>query len=112
MKIQSKIKRFQEGGAAPAPEAATAQPAAQQGAEQGGGKDPLAQLAQMAQQALQSKDANTAFAVCEGLLQLISQMMQSQGGGAPQVGGEPVYAKKGAKLKKVKVIKKEGMKKC
>ena len=41
-------------------------------------------LAQMAQQALETKDPNAAFAVCEGLLQLIQQMTQ-QGGMSDQI---------------------------
>lgn len=98
MKINSKISKFQEGGAMPA----EAQGAPQGEAQEGGQQDPLAQLAQMAQQALQAQDPQAAFAVCEGLLQLIQQMIQAQQGGggqqAPQE--EPVYAKKGSKLQK------------
>ena len=100
-----KLRKFQEGGAAPMQEGAP-QEGAPQDAQQGG-QDPIAILAQMAQQALETKDPNAAFAVCEGLLQLIQQMTQQQGGGeqAPAPEGEPVYAKKGTKLKIVKRIK-------
>ena len=102
MKINSKISKFQEGGAMPTEAQGTTQ-GAPAGAEQ---QDPLAQLAQMAQQALQAQDPQAAFAVCEGLLQLIQQMIQAQQGGS---GGqqapteEPVYAKKGSKLQKKKM---------
>ena len=116
MKIESKIKRFQEGGAMPTGQegAPAPQGGAPEGGQPGAQQDPLAMLAQLAQEALQSKDPNKAFAVCDGLLQLIQQMIQSQGGGggnaAPQ--GEPVYAKKGAKIVKIGFKKKEVSKKC
>lgn len=106
MKINSKISKFQEGGAMPTEAQGQTQGTTQGatgGAEQ---QDPLAQLAQMAQQALQTQDPQAAFAVCEGLLQLIQQMIQAQQGGS---GGqqppteEPVYAKKGSKLQKKKM---------
>ena len=62
MKLEPKVKKFQEGGAAPAP-AAEPMPAEQGAApEQGGGGDEqLMQLAQMAAEALQSGDCNTAL---------------------------------------------------
>ena len=97
MKLEPKVKKFQEGGAAPAP-AAEPMPAEQGAApEQGGGEgDPLMQLAQMAAEALQSGDCNTALSVCEAFMQLIQQFTQGQAGPeAPQ--GEPVY-RKGGKL--------------
>ena len=88
-----KLKKFQEGGAMPPAEGGMPQEAAPQEAQ--GGQDPVAMLAQMAQQALQSKDANMAFQVCQGFLELIQQM--SQGQGEQQAQGEPVY-KKGGKI--------------
>lgn len=100
MKINSKVAKFQEGGAAPAPQdraaAAPAQP--QAGAESAGG-DPIMQLAQMAQQALQAGDGQLALAVCEGFLQLIQQMA----GGAPQEApqGEPVFKNGGTIVRRV-----------
>lgn len=118
MKLSNKITKFQDGGAAPAPDPsqgggapAGGPPAgdpSQGGGDpsaQGGGQDPVAQLLQMAQQALQSKDCNSALAVCDGFLQLISQAQQGQGapaqGGAP--GGDqgaPVYGKGGKLLRR------------
>lgn len=98
-----KLKKFQEGGAMPPAEGGMPQEAAPQEAQ--GGQDPVAMLAQMAQQALETKDPNAAFAVCEGLLQLIQQITQQGGGEQPAPEGEPVYAKRGAKLTMVKRIK-------
>lgn len=101
MKLEPKVKKFQEGGAAPAP-AAEPMPAEQGAApEQGGGEgDPLMQLAQMAAKALQSGDCNTALAVCEGFMQLLQEASQRQGGeAAPQ--GEPVYKRGGTLVRRV-----------
>lgn len=94
MKISSKITKFQEGGAAPAP--APAEGGAPAGGE---GQDPMVQLLQIAQQALEGKDCEAAMAVCDGLLQLVAQ---SQGGGGAPAGAEgstPVF-KRGGKLSK------------
>jgi len=90
MRVNNQIKRMQEGGAVNATQTETPQ-----NNEQSQGQDPIAMLAQMAQQALQSKDANMAFQVCQGFLELIQQM--SQGQGEQQAQGEPVY-KKGGKI--------------
>lgn len=101
MKLEPKVKKFQEGGAAPAL-AAEPMPAEQGAApEQGGGEgDPLMQLAQMAAEALQSGDCNTALAVCEGFMQLVQEASQGQGGeAAPQ--GEPVYKRGGTLVRRV-----------
>lgn len=98
MKLEPKVKKFQEGGAAPAP-AAEPMPAEQGAApEQGGGEgDPLMQ---MAAEALQSGDCNTALAVCEGFMRLVQEASQGQGGeAAPQ--GEPVYKRGGTLVRRV-----------
>lgn len=71
------IKKFQEGGAAPAPEAA---------APQQGGEDPTAMLIQGAQQAVQNQDCQIAIQVCQMVLEMLS------GGGAPKQGGAPESA--------------------
>lgn len=102
MKISNKITKFQEGGAMPAPQGAP-----EGGAPAGGGEqDPMAQLLQIAQQALQNKDAEAAFAVCDGLLQLVAQAQGGQGGApAPAAGpegGAPVF-KRGGQLVKRKI---------
>ena len=101
MKLEPKVKKFQEGGAAPAP-AAEPMPAEQGAApEQGGGEgDPLMQLAQMAAEGLQSGACNTALAVCEGFMRLVQEASQGQGGeAAPQ--GEPVYKRGGTLVRRV-----------
>ena len=71
------IKKFQEGGAAPAPEAA---------APQQGGEDPTAMLMQGAQQAVQNQDCQIAIQVCQMVLEMLG------GGGAPEQGGAPESA--------------------
>ena len=71
------IKNFQEGGAAPAPEAA---------APQQGGEDPTAMLMQGAQQAVQNQDCQIAIQVCQMVLEMLG------GGGAPEQGGAPESA--------------------
>jgi hypothetical protein len=93
MKIVNKVKKFQEGGAMPAgdPNAMPPQEAAP--------ADPMTQLLQVAAQALQTQNCEAAMAVCQALLQL------AQGGpagpeAAPQE--EPTFAKRGAKLVRVR----------
>lgn len=85
LKKNTKIGRFQEGGAMPAPaEAAPAE------APQGG--DPMEQIYQMAAEIVQQLGPDAAAM----LAQAIMEMLQG-GGGAPAPQGEPVY-KKGGKL--------------
>ena len=74
------VKKFQEGGVAPAPEA---------GVQQGG---PEEQLMQMAQQILQQLGPDAA-----GMLaQIILEMLQSASAQTPQE--QPQFARKGGKL--------------
>lgn len=90
------IKKFQEGGAAPAPEA---------GAPQQGGEDPTAMLMQGAQQAVQNQDCQIAIQVCQMVLEMLG------GGGAPaeaggaEAGGappsEPVYRRGGRLVRRI-----------
>lgn len=93
-----KFRKFQEGGAMPTEAEAQAAPQDQGGAPEQGGQDPMAQLLQAAAQAIQGQDCQTALQVC----QMLVQMAQQGAGAAPEEGtaeeGEPVYAKKGAKL--------------
>lgn len=81
-----KIKKFQEGGAAPAPAPAPAEG----GAPQGG--NPEEQLAGMAQQIVEQLGPEAAAM----LAQMIMQMLQ--GAAQPAAEGQPVYARKGGKL--------------
>lgn len=88
------IKKFQEGGAMPA-EGTPVEQTPEGGAPvEGGGEDPLMQLAQAAMQALQSQDCQMAMQVCQAFVQMIQQ---AQGGAPEQPQGQPVY-KKGGKL--------------
>ena len=118
MKINSKVAKFQEGGAAPTPQEQgmaapagqptgapapagqpTGAPAPAAGPDAGG--DPIMQLAQMAQQALQAGDGKLALAVCEGFLQLIQQMAGGAGGPQEAPQGEPVFKNGGLIVRRV-----------
>lgn len=106
MKINSKIKKFQEGGITPTPMdqgavAPSTAPAPDAGAAPDAGQDdPILQLAQMAEQALQAGDGQLALAVCEGFLQLIQQM--AGGEAAPEAPmGEPVFRSGGKIVRRV-----------
>lgn len=99
MKVSEKIKKYQDGGAAPAggdPSQGGAPSGAPAGGDpsqgQGGpdasqGQDPVSQLLQLAQQALQGQDCQAAMAVCDGLISLVQQSQGQGGAGAP--GGAP-----------------------
>lgn len=88
------IKKFQEGGAAPAPEAA---------APQQGGEDPTAVLMQSAQQAVQNQDCQIAIQVCQMVLEMLGGAPAEEGrpeaGGAPQ--SEPVYRRGGRLVRRI-----------
>ena len=88
-----KVKKYQEGGPAPAA------PAGPQG-----GQDPLQMLAEMAAQALQTQDCQAMAQVCEGFLALLQQAM-SEGPQGPV--GEPVFKKGGKMVGRKKCAKKE-----
>lgn len=90
-----KIGKYQEGGPVEAPveEGAPMEgaPAQEQAAQ-----DPLMQILQVAQQALQEQNCEAAMAVCQALLQL------AQGGNQAAPAEEPTYARRGAKLVRVR----------
>lgn len=102
MKIQSNnkelnemIRKFQEGGPAPAPaEAAPAEPAPAEAAPEGG--DPTAQILEAAMAALQNQDCNLAMQVLQALVQMLGGGAPAEGPAAPE-GQAPVF-KKGGKL--------------
>ena len=103
MRIVNKYKKFQEGGAMPAPEEAPVEggaPMGPEGAPEQGGEDPLMQILQVAAQALQSQDCQAAMAVCQALIELA----QGCGAGAPAEAApqEPTFARQGAKLVRVR----------
>ena len=104
MKIESKIKKFQQGGPMPqgAPVEGGAAPvegqAPEGGAPEQGGQDPMAQILQVAAQAVQTQNCEAAMAVCQALMQI------AQGGAAQEQAPqeEPTFARNGAKLVRVR----------
>lgn len=86
------IKKFQEGGAAPAQEAA---------APQQGGEDPTAMLMQGAEQAVQNQDCQIAIQVCQMVLEMLGGAPAggAPAGGAPQ--SEPVYRRGGRLVRRI-----------
>ena len=104
MKIESKIKKFQQGGPMPqgAPAEGGAAPAEGQapegGAPEQGGQDPMAQILQVAAQAVKTQNCEAAMAVCQALMQI------AQGGAAQESAPqeEPTFARNGAKLVRVR----------
>ena len=101
------IKKFQQGGpmdpSAQMPqegmpqEGAPEEAAPQEGQGQG---NPLLALAEGAAQAMQSQDCQIALQVCEGLLQLVQQMMGQSQQQAPA--GEPVFRRGGILTRRIK----------
>lgn len=105
MRIQSKIQRFQQGGAAPAPQNPAAGGMPAEGAPMEGGApagapegDPADQILQVAAQAVQTGNCEAALAVCQALMQAAQGGMGL--GEAPQE--EPTFARNGSKLKRVR----------
>ena len=90
------IKKFQEGGAAPVPEAA---------APQQGGEDPTAMLMQGAQQAVQNQDCQIAIQVCQMVLEMLGGGGAPAEAGGPESGGapqsEPVYRRGGRLVRRI-----------
>lgn len=90
------IKKFQEGGAALAPEAA---------APQQGDEDPTAMLMQGAQQAVQNQDCQIAIQVCQMVLEMLGGGGAPAEAGGPEAGGvpqsEPVYRRGGRLVRRI-----------
>lgn len=95
MKIQSKISRFQQGGAAPVPQDPAAGGAPAEGAQAG---NPMEQILQLAAQAVQTGNCEAALAVCQTLMSAAQGGMGP--GEAPQE--EPTFARNGSKLRRVR----------
>ena len=94
MKIESKVKKFQQGGEMPQGAPTEGVPMEASAPEQ----DPMAQILQVAAQAVQTQNCEAAMAVCQALMQI------AQGGAAPEQAPqeEPTFARKGAKLIRVR----------
>lgn len=101
MKIQSKISKFQQGGAAPVPQDPAAGGAPAEGAQMEGGAqagNPMEQILQVAAQAVQTGNCEAALAVCQTLMSAAQGGMGP--GEAPQE--EPTFARNGSKLRRVR----------
>nr|DAG95514.1 MAG TPA: hypothetical protein [Crassvirales sp.] len=105
MKIQSKISKFQQGGAAPVPQDPAAGGAPAEGAPMEGGApegapagNPMEQILQVAAQAVQTGNCEAALAVCQTLMSATQRGMGP--GEAPQE--EPTFARNGSKLRRVR----------
>lgn len=92
-----KVLRFQEGGAAPAPEQGAAPAAAPaEGGQQGGGAEE--QVAQMAQQIVQQLGPEAAAMLAQMIMQMLQGAQGEQGGAPAEAQGQPTYQRKGGKL--------------
>lgn len=100
MKIQSKISKFQQGGAAPVPQDPAAGGAPAEGAPMEGAQagNPMEQILQVAAQAVQTGNCEAALAVCQTLMSAAQGGMGP--GEAPQE--EPTFARNGSKLRRVR----------
>ena len=90
-------KKFQQGGPVEAPAEGAEAPAEEAPVEEapaeGGGEDPMMQLAQIFSQGLQNQDCQ---ALAQGAQMFLQLLEQSQGGGQPQEPqGEPVFRRGG-----------------
>ena len=94
----NQTKKFQQGGPVDAPAEGTEAPVSQEGApeepapEEEGQENPMMQLAQLFAQGLQNQDCQMLAQGAQMFLQLVEQ---SQGGGAEEPQGEPVFRKGG-----------------
>lgn len=102
MKIQSKISRFQQGGAAPVPQDPAAGGTPAEGAPMEGGAPEGAQagnsIEQILRVAVQTGNCEAALAVCRTLMSAAQGGMGP--GEAPQE--EPTFARNGSKLRRVR----------
>ena len=98
-------KKFQQGGPVDAPADGAEAPVSQEEApeeqapEEGGQEDPMMQLAQLFAQGLQNQDCQMLAQGAQMFLQLVEQ---SQGGGAEEPQGEPVFRKGGRLAYRIK----------
>ena len=98
-------KKFQQGGPVGAPAEGAEAPVSQEEApeelapEEEGQEDPMMQLAQLFAQGLQNQDCQMLAQGAQMFLQLVEQ---SQGGGAEEPQGEPVFRKGGRLAYRIK----------
>ena len=98
-------KKFQQGGPVGAPAEGAEAPVSQEEApeepapEEGAQEDPMMQLAQLFAQGLQNQDCQMLAQGAQMFLQLVEQ---SQGGGAKEPQGEPVFRKGGRLAYRIK----------
>ena len=98
-------KKFQQGGPVNVPDDGTQEPVSQEEApeepapEEGGQENPMMQLAQLFAQGLQNQDCQMLAQGAQMFLQLVEQ---SQGGGAEEPQGEPVFRKGGRLAYRIK----------
>lgn len=116
MKITPKnqVRKFQAGGnidtdtdnaenAQPVEETAAPEDYSNEGGEEQAGQeqDPLTILLQMAVQAVQNQDCNMAMQECRTFIQLVQQASGQQQA-AQQEQGEPVFAKGGRLIRRIR----------
>lgn len=98
-------KKFQQGGPVGAPAEGAEAPVSQEEApeepapEEEGQENPMMQLAQLFAQGLQNQDCQMLAQGAQMFLQLVEQ---SQGGGAEEQQGEPVFRKGGRLAYRIK----------
>ena len=98
-------KKFQQGGPVGTPAEGAEAPVSQEEApeepapEEGGQEDPMMQLAQLFAQGLQNQDCQMLAQGAQMFQQLVEQ---SQGGGAEEPQGEPVFRKGGRLAYRIK----------
>ena len=103
--VVKQTKKFQQGGPVGAPAEGTEAPVSQEEApeepapEEGGQEDPMMQLTQLFAQGLQNQDCQMLAQGAQMFLQLVEQ---SQGGGAEEPQGEPVFRKGGRLAYRIK----------
>lgn len=109
-KSTNATRKFQQGGPVGAPAEGAEAPVSQEEApegqapegqapEEGGQEDPMMQLAQLFVQGLQNQDCQMLAQGAQMFLQLVEQ---SQGGGAEEPQGEPVFRKGGRLAYRIK----------
>lgn len=98
-------KKFQQGGPVGTPAEGAEAPVSQEEApeepapEEGSQENPMMQLAQLFAQGLQNQDCQMLAQGAQMFLQLVEQ---SQGGGAEEPQGEPVFRKGGRLAYRIK----------